>query len=77
MLARLLRPISDVPLAVESSIIAAYARQVSHDVYRRPSIAPIKVENTEHKKLLDKVGKMTVPDDQMPTPPPKKGRRRR
>lgn len=57
-------------------IIGAYLQSVFQvpQTTRRPQPKP---QDIAHKALLSKVDQMTVPDDQMPTPPKKRGGRRR
>jgi hypothetical protein len=80
LLAGLLGPASRMSLEAVESMLGAYERRVTHQVYTQPPRSRKTPKQREQEALLAKVDKLTVSDEDMPmVPPPKKpgGRRRR
>ena len=79
LLASLLGPASRMPLEAVESMLGAYERRVTHQVYSQPPRSRKTPKQRESEALLAKVDKLTVPDEDMPliTPPKKPGSRRR
>lgn len=76
--ARLLGELTKVMPGVSSegveSMIGAYASVLTHAVYVNPPEQKKATRDKENKAMLDKVERMTVPDEQLPPPPSKKRR---
>jgi hypothetical protein len=80
LLLTFLGPMARVPFETAESMLEAYDRCVSHQVYGRPLRPPKTKDETLQAALLAKVDRLTVPDADLPliTPPTKpRGRRRR
>lgn len=77
LLGELVKTIPNVSSEVVESMIGAYAGVLTHAVYLDPPTKKKAAREKENKELLDKVDRMTVPDEQMPPPPQKRRRARR
>lgn len=76
LLGEFVKAIPGVSSEVVESMLGAYANVLTHAVYQAPPERKKATREKENKELLNKVDRMTVPDEQMP-PPPQKRRRAR
>lgn len=77
LLGELVKAMPGVSSEVVESMLGAYANVLTHSVYLNPPSQKKAARDKENKALLDKVERMTVPDEQLPPPPQKRRRPRR